>query len=334
MFNNKVIFLTGGTGSFGKKFIEMVCVNYNPTQIIVYSRDELKQYEMMQWVSKKQFPVSFKLGDVRDVERLRRCMFGSNYVIHAAALKHVPAAEDNPFEFIKTNVLGAQNVIEASLDCGIEKVIALSTDKACNPINLYGATKLAADKLFVAAGTRHHSTKFGVVRYGNVIGSRGSVIPFFMNQISKGVIPITDERMTRFLITLEQGVKLVFSALELLNGGEIYIPKIPSMNIIDLADIVAPGVPKKIIGIRPGEKLHEVMISEDDARLTIERDNSFVVYSASKMPKNLEDYKIVKDQFRYASDTNPHFMTKDELHNLLKNFELRGHELIYRNANV
>lgn len=334
MFDNKIIFLTGGTGSFGKKFIEMVCKNYNPSQVIVYSRDELKQYEMMQWVYKNQFPVSFKLGDVRDAERLRRCMLGSHYVIHAAALKHVPAAEDNPYEFIKTNVLGAQNVIEASLDCGIEKVIALSTDKACNPVNLYGATKLAADKLFVAAGSHYNSTKFGVVRYGNVIGSRGSVIPFFMNQINRGIIPITDERMTRFLITLEQGVKLVFSALNSLSGGEIYVPKIPSMNIIDIADVVAPGIVKKVIGIRPGEKLHEVMISEDDARLTIERENFYIVYSASKMPKNLDDIKIVKDQFRYASDTNPHFMTKDELRELLSSFELRGHELISRNTHV
>ncbi len=331
MINNKIIFLTGGTGSFGKKFIKMANEYYSPKKIIVYSRDELKQYEMMQFVEQKKYPVLFRIGDVRDGERLRRCMIGSDYVIHAAALKHVPAAEVNPYEFIKTNILGAQNVIEAALDCSVEKVIALSTDKACNPINLYGATKLAADKLFVAAGTHQATVKFGVVRYGNVIGSRGSVIPFFMNQMHTGRISITDKRMTRFLITLEQGVNLVFHALKNLSGGEIYIPKIPSMNIMDIAEVIAPGVEKNIIGIRPGEKLHEVMISEDDARLTIEERENFIVYPAAKSIQNTLDTKFVPEQFRYASDTNSQVMANEELRELLQRFELKGHELVYKN---
>jgi UDP-N-acetylglucosamine 4,6-dehydratase len=334
MLTNKTFFITGGTGSFGKKFIQKICQTYSPKSIVVYSRDELKQYELMQTAKENNLPIQFVLGDVRDLDRLRRAMKGSDIVIHAAALKHVPAAEQNPVEFIRTNVLGAHNVIEASLDNEIEKVVALSTDKACNPINLYGATKLAADKLFVSAGTRSKElgTIFSVVRYGNVIGSRGSVIPFFMHQAKKSVLPITDARMTRFLITLSQGVDLVFTALDRQVGGEIFIPKIPSMNIMDIASVVAPGVPTEFVGIRPGEKLHEVMISEDDARCTLDFGSYYAILAQERFQEvqlmSKDTAKLVRENFRYSSDANEEIMTRDTLERLLGQFELKGHELV------
>lgn len=272
MFNDKSILITGGTGSFGKHCVSTLLAKYQPKKIIVYSRDELKQYEMAQ-----AFPqdcMRFFIGDVRDRDRLILAMRNVDYVIHAAALKHVPIAEYNPMECIKTNIHGANNVIDAAMACGVEKVIALSTDKAANPINLYGASKLAADKLFVAANNivGRPKPRFSVVRYGNVVGSRGSVVPFFQKLVRERAkeIPITDPRMTRFWITLQQGVDFVLKCFQRMQGGEIFVPKIPSMKIIDLAEAIAPGIPTKIIGIRPGEKLHEVMCPKDDCHLTLE----------------------------------------------------------------
>ncbi|DAB36365.1 MAG TPA: UDP-N-acetylglucosamine 4,6-dehydratase (inverting) [Sulfurospirillum cavolei] len=318
MFNGKNILITGGTGSFGKKYTEILLKHYKPNKIIIYSRDELKQYEMAQ-----QFTDScmrFFIGDVRDVDRLKNAMYGVNYVIHAAALKHVPIAEYNPMECIKTNINGAGNVIDAALECGVEKVIALSTDKAANPINLYGATKLASDKLFIAAnnirGARR--TQFAVVRYGNVVGSRGSVVPLFKKLIAQGVkeLPITEAEMTRFWITLEQGVNFVLKNFERMQGGEIFIPKIPSMKMVDLAKSMAPQLGVKIIGIRPGEKMHEVMVPKDDSHLTLEFHDHYVIQPSIIFTQR-NDFTCnvlgekgtpVKYGFEYSSETNTQWL--------------------------
>ena len=314
MFNNKSILITGGTGSFGNKYTEILLKKYKPKRLVIYSRDELKQYEMAQMFKDKA--MRFFIGDVRDYKRLRTAMNGIDYVIHAAAMKHVPIAEYNPMECIKTNIDGAQNVIDASLECGVSKVIALSTDKACNPVNLYGATKLASDKLFVAANNivGDKKTRFSVVRYGNVVGSRGSVVPLFKKLITQGEkeLPITHEKMTRFWITLEQGVNFVLKNFERMKGGEIFIPKIPSMTMVDLAKALAPDLGVKIIGIRPGEKMHEMMISRDDAHLTYEFDDYYVI-SPSIQFLTAQDFstnalhqkgKPVSEDFEYSSNTN------------------------------
>jgi UDP-N-acetylglucosamine 4,6-dehydratase/5-epimerase len=318
VFNGKNIFITGGTGSFGKKYTEILLKNYKPNKIIIFSRDELKQYEMAQ-----QFTdpcMRFMIGDVRDLDRLKKAMYGVNYVIHAAALKHVPIAEYNPMECIKTNIYGAQNVIDACLECSVEKVIALSTDKAANPINLYGATKLASDKLFVAAnnirGARR--TEFSVVRYGNVVGSRGSVVPLFKKLIAEGIkeLPITEPEMTRFWITLEQGVNFVLKNFARMQGGEIFIPKIPSMKIIDLAKCIAPHLGIKIIGIRPGEKMHEVMVPKDDSHLTLEFHDHYVIQPSIVFTQH-SDFTCnslgekgvrIKYGFEYSSETNTQWL--------------------------
>ncbi|MCL6611790.1 MAG: UDP-N-acetylglucosamine 4,6-dehydratase (inverting) [Peptococcaceae bacterium] len=314
--SEKSILVTGGTGSFGKKFIRYVLDNYNPRRIIVFSRDELKQFEMEREYSDDR--LRFFIGDVRDKDRLYRAFAGVDYVVHAAALKQVPACEYNPFEAIKTNVLGAQNIIEAAIDCGIKKVVALSTDKAANPVNLYGATKLCSDKLFISgnsyAGSR--DTRFSVVRYGNVVGSRGSVIPLFKKMRETGVVTITDPRMTRFWITLDQGVKFVLDSIERMQGGELFVPKIPSMRITDLAEAVAPGCRHEYIGIRPGEKLHEVMIPEDDARNTIEMDRFYIIQPPFPWWGKRNAWTVgrqVPADFRYASDTNDWWLTVEEL---------------------
>lgn len=279
MFDNKTILITGGTGSFGKKYVEHILARFRPRKVIIFSRDELKQFEMQQTYNDRC--MRYFIGDVRDAERLKEAMDGVDYVIHAAALKQVPAAEYNPFECIKTNIHGAQNVIQAAIARGVEKVIALSTDKAANPVNLYGATKLASDKLFVAANNMvgSRNTRFSVVRYGNVVGSRGSVVPFFLKLIESGAteLPITHAEMTRFMITLDQGVQFVLTNFIRMQGGEIFVPKIPSMRMVDLANAMAPHLPHKIIGIRPGEKLHEVMCPSDDSHLTLEFDDHYVI---------------------------------------------------------
>jgi len=280
MLNDKTILITGGTGSFGKRAAKIILEKYTPKRLIIFSRDELKQFEMSQAFPISQYPcIRFFIGDIRDKERLCRAFHGVDYVIHAAALKQVPAAEYNPFEAVKTNVIGAQNVINVAIDQGVKKVIALSTDKAANPINLYGATKLCSDKLFIAGNSYvgHEHTIFSVVRYGNVLGSRGSVIPFFLKCKKEGLIPITDSRMTRFWITLEQGVSFVLNCFEQMVGGEVFIPKLPSMSIADLAKAIAPECNIKVIGIRPGEKLHEVMIPRDEARKTIEFSHHYII---------------------------------------------------------
>ena len=272
MLNDKVILITGGTGSFGKKATEIILKRYKPQKLIIFSRDELKQFEMAQIYSPEKYPcMRYFIGDVRDKERLYRAFYGVDYIIHAAALKQVPTAEYNPFEAVKTNIIGAENVINAAIDNNVKRVITLSTDKAAAPINLYGATKLCSDKLFISSNiySGYHKTRFSVVRYGNVVGSRWSVIPFFKKMKSTGILPITDPRMTRFWITLEQGVNFVIKCLEMTSGGELFVPKIPSMNIMDLAKAIAPECKYDIVGIRPGEKLHEVMILEDDSRHTL-----------------------------------------------------------------
>ncbi|HET8704905.1 MAG TPA: UDP-N-acetylglucosamine 4,6-dehydratase (inverting) [Pseudomonadales bacterium] len=328
MFEGKSILVTGGTGSFGKKFVKIVLEKYKPRRLVIYSRDELKQYEMQQ-----DFNAScmrYFLGDVRDGDRLRQAMNGIDYVVHAAALKQVPAAEYNPTECIRTNVSGAENVINAAIANGVNRVIALSTDKAASPINLYGATKLLSDKLFVAANnlTGGHKTRFAVVRYGNVVGSRGSVVPFFKKLIAEGAteLPITDERMTRFWITLQQGVEFVLNNFQRMHGGEIFVPKIPSMRVTDLVSALGPELRTKIIGIRPGEKLHELMVPRDDSRNTIEFSDHFVIRPHSiyieevDFTKNMlgESGRYVEEGFKYSSDNNPHFLTVDELRDLDK----------------
>ena len=316
--SNKTVLVTGGTGSFGKKFITKA-LTLGVKKIIVFSRDELKQYEMKQEFTDNR--IRFFIGDVRDKDRLYRAFDGVDIVIHAAAMKHVDACEYNPFEAVKTNIHGAQNIIEAAIDRGVEKVIALSTDKACSPVNLYGATKLASDKLFVAANAYvgEKKTQFSVVRYGNVVGSRGSVVPFFKKIKHTGVLPITDDRMTRFWITLEHGVQFVLDNLERMHGGEIFVPKIPSMNIMDLAKAVAPECETKIIGIRPGEKLHEAMIMEDDARHTIEFDDYYAILPELSWA-NLDQYKDGKkiaEGFSYTSDNNSEWLEVEELKQLV-----------------
>ena len=318
MLNNSSILITGGTGSFGNTFVPMTLAKYNPKRLVIYSRDEMKQWEMAQkFTGDKR--VNFIIGDVRDKDRLIRSLDGINYVVHAAATKIVPTAEYNPFECVKTNINGAMNLIDACIDSGIKRVVALSTDKASNPINLYGATKLASDKLFVAgnayAGT--HKTRFSVVRYGNVMGSRGSVIPFFMSLANTGKLPITDPRMTRFMITLEQGVELVWHAFDDMSGGEIYVKKIPSMSILDIANAVVPTAEQKIIGVRPGEKIHEQMIGLEDAPHTYAYANHYkilpMIHNWSSDPLRIKNGVKVDDNFTYTSDNNSEWMSMEEL---------------------
>lgn len=328
MFNDKTILITGGTGSFGRHCIKTLLEHHSPRKVIVYSRDELKQFEMEQIFNAD--PMRYFIGDVRDEERLSVAMRGVDYVVHAAALKQVPAAEYNPMECIKTNIMGAQNVINAAIRNQVQKVIALSTDKAANPINLYGATKLCSDKLFVAANNiaGGHPTRFAVVRYGNVVGSRGSVIPFFRKLIHEGAeeLPITDERMTRFVITLTQGVDFVLKAFQRMQLGELFVPKIPSVKIMELAEAMAPHLPKKIVGIRPGEKLHEVMCPSDDASHTFEFDDHFVIAPSINFLSPI-DFRFnlmgekgydVASEFEYSSGTNSHFLTVPEIRKLLE----------------
>jgi UDP-N-acetylglucosamine 4,6-dehydratase len=321
LLRGKVVLVTGGTGSFGKQFVDSVVRAYEPRKLIVFSRDELKQFDMQQRFNEQQYPpMRYFIGDVRDRERLYRAMDGVDIVIHAAALKQVPTAEYNPIEVIKTNVLGAANIIDAAIDRNVQKVIALSTDKAANPINLYGATKLCSDKLFVAANgySGHHGTRFSVVRYGNVMGSRGSVIPFFQQMRSNGVLPVTDPKMTRFWITLEQAVQFVLKSLCRMQGGEIFVPKIPSMKVVDLARAIAPECRLDVVGVRPGEKLHETMVPEDDARNTVEYDDCYVICSAAaKNRYNGNGGKPCPENFRYSSDNNPRWLTVEELRRLV-----------------
>ncbi|ALN20906.1 UDP-N-acetylglucosamine 4,6-dehydratase (inverting) [Ectopseudomonas mendocina] len=324
MFNDKSILITGGTGSFGKKYVKSILDRYQPKKLIIYSRDELKQYEMQQ--SFNAPCMRYFIGDVRDKERLVQAMRGVDFVIHAAALKQVPAAEYNPMECIKTNVHGAENVIHAALENDVERVIALSTDKAANPINLYGATKLASDKLFVAANNMAggHRTQFAVVRYGNVVGSRGSVVPFFEKLISDGCtyLPVTDPRMTRFWITLQQGVDFVLKNFERMYGGEIFVPKIPSVRITDLASAMAPHLEQRIIGIRPGEKLHEIMCPADDSHLTLEFADHYVLRPTITFTSRSNNFTVNKldevgtpvvQGFEYNSGTNPRFLSVSEV---------------------
>ena len=321
MLNNKTILITGGTGSFGKKMVQIILKEYKPEKLIIFSRDELKQFEMSQRWSTKKYPcIRYFLGDVRDKERLNRAFHGVDYVIHAAALKQVPAAEYNPEEFIKTNILGGMNVIDAALMNGVKKVVALSTDKACNPINLYGATKLCADKLFVAANvyTGSDNTTFSVVRYGNVVGSRGSVVPFFKERVKTGVLPITDSRMTRFWITLDQSVHFVLRVIDLASGGEIFVPKIPSMHIVELAKAIAPECTQEVVGIRPGEKIHEILIGEDEGRNTIEYDECYVVKQAPVDVNTIRDCNLCPEGFSYTSDNNSQKISIEELHRVLE----------------
>ena len=324
--NGKTVLITGGTGSFGKAFVRMICEEFQPRKLIVFSRDELKQYEMAQVFPAERYPfMRYFIGDVRDAGRLQMALRGVDYVIHAAALKQVPTAEYNPFECIKTNVMGAENVVNASIACGVKRVVALSTDKAANPINLYGASKLAADKIFCAAEAMagDSGTRFSVVRYGNVLGSRGSVAPLFRRLAAEGAqeLPITDERMTRFWITLEQGVNFVLSSMEMMRGSEIFVPKIPSTRTADLASAVAPHLPHRMVGIRPGEKLHEVMVPEDDARSTVELADRYVILPSGDHRRRA-DYlddggRPVADGFSYASDKNPEPLDARGLQSLL-----------------
>jgi len=324
MFNDKSILITGGTGSFGKQYVKTILSLYKPHRLVIYSRDELKQYEMAQVFNDDC--MRYFIGDVRDKSRLVQAMEEIDFVIHAAALKHVPASEYNPMECIKTNIHGAENVVHAALNCNVEKVIALSTDKAANPINLYGATKLASDKLFIAANNMagDHRTRFSVVRYGNVVGSRGSVVPFFKKLLNEGTdhLPITHESMTRFWITLQQGVDFVLKNFSRMRGGEIFVPKIPSVRIVDLARAMAPDLAHKMIGVRPGEKIHEVMCPTDDSHLTLEFNDHFVIrptiiftncdndFSAN----NLKEKGVpVRQSFEYNSGTNTQFLNVDQI---------------------
>lgn len=325
--NGKTVMVTGGTGSFGRQFIRTILSRYKPRRLIVFSRDELKQYEMAQELSMETYPsLRYFIGDVRDVDRLELAMRGVDYVVHAAALKHVPTAEYNPFECIKTNVNGAENVVTAAIRSNVKKVLALSTDKAANPINLYGASKLASDKIFIAANNLSGAggCSFSVVRYGNVLGSRGSVVPYFKRLIDDGAadLPVTDPRMTRFWITLQQGVNFVLSSLGIMGGGEIFVPKIPSMKLVDLATSMAPNLPHRMVGIRPGEKLHEVMVPEDDARATVELPDRFVILPVfTDRPRKewiSRGAEPVVQEFRYASDNNPEWLSDADLAMLIK----------------
>ena len=327
MFDGKSILITGGTGSFGNRFVQTLLGRSKPRRLIVFSRDELKQYEMQQIFSEREYPcMRYFIGDVRNADRLEMAMRDVDYVVHAAALKHVTAAEYNPFECVKTNIHGAENVVNASIRNDVKSVLALSTDKAANPVNLYGATKLASDKIFIAGNhlSGHSQTRFSVVRYGNVLGSRGSVVPYFNRLIAEGAafLPVTDMRMTRFWITLQQSVDFVLSSITMMQGGEIYVPKIPSMYISDLAKCMAPTLPTKEIGIRPGEKLHEVMITEDDSRTTIELPDRYIIepsfnrWSDSRMPP--ENAVAVQEGYRYASDTNTEWIDRKAMMRLLR----------------
>ncbi|KAF1081482.1 MAG: UDP-N-acetylglucosamine 4,6-dehydratase (inverting) [Candidatus Rifleibacterium amylolyticum] len=320
MLNGKSILVTGGTGSFGKAFVKRALEEFDPRKIIVYSRDEFKQYQMSQMFASDR--LRFFLGDVRDEKRLYRALCGVDLVIHAAAIKQVPASEYNPFEAVQTNIMGAQNLINASLEAGVQKVVALSTDKACNPVNLYGATKLCSDKLFIAANAYSGKmvTRFAVVRYGNVIGSRGSVVPLFQKLAETGELPITDERMTRFWITLPQAVKFVVDSFNIMTGGELYIPKIPSMRLTDLAQAIAPGCRYSIIGVRPGEKLHEMMISRDDSRNLYEYGDRYIKLPDFPFWKVVlpEGATAVPEGFEYSSDSNSQWLDVEGLKNLLK----------------
>jgi UDP-N-acetylglucosamine 4,6-dehydratase len=318
MLNNKSLLITGGTGSFGHAFVSLTLANHNPRRLVVYSRDEMKQWEMAK-LYRNDDRVRFFIGDVRDKDRLSRALSGIDYVVHAAATKIVPTAEYNPFECVKTNVVGAMNLIDAAIDQGVTRVVALSTDKASSPANLYGATKLVSDKLFIAGNSYSGAddTRFGVVRYGNVMGSRGSVVPLFLSVAESGVLPITDARMTRFMITLEQGVSLVWHALGDMVGGEIYVKKIPSIKVTDIARAVAPEARHNIVGIRPGEKLHEQMIGTEDAQHTYEYDNYFKILPAlhnwSQDPARISEGKKVAPDFTYSSDNNSDWMSVETL---------------------
>jgi len=324
-WNEQVVLVTGGTGSFGKKFVEIMLKEYHPAKLIIFSRDELKQHEMR--IAGFNHPsLRYFIGDIRDLQRLKRAMHGVDIVVHAAALKQVPACEYNPMEAIKTNILGSSNVIDAALDAGVRKVLALSTDKSVNPINLYGATKLAAEKLFVQSNAYAGgmATRFSCVRYGNVVGSRGSVVPLFLKQRESGKVTITSERMTRFWISLEQGVRFVVRCIEQMYGGEVFVPKIPSTTILDLAKAIAPQVEIEIIGIRPGEKLHEVLISDDEARSTIEMPDMYVVQPAESLWFGREWSEVgtqLPDDYRYASNTNEHWLSYEEIREIVRPFE-------------
>ncbi len=326
MFDNESILVTGGTGSFGRKLVETLLTQYSPRRVIVFSRDELKQFEMQQdpRFAKHDARIRYFLGDVRDPDRLMQAFRDVAYVVHAAALKQVPACEYNPFEAIRTNVLGAQHIIEAAIERGVKKVLALSTDKACNPVNLYGATKLCSDKLFVAGNSyaSGRGTSFGVVRYGNVVGSRGSVVPFFLKERATGRLPITHPEMTRFWITLQQGVDFVIRSIGEQRGGELFVPKIPSMRITDLARAIGPDCKHEVVGIRPGEKLHEVMISMDDARHTVDRGDHYVI--EPEFPWWTEGARVgtaVPNDFSYSSDTNTQWLTEAQLRDIVRSLE-------------
>jgi UDP-N-acetylglucosamine 4,6-dehydratase len=322
-WNDSTILVTGGTGSFGRKFVEIVLRDYRPKKVIVFSRDELKQHEMRQhFPDGPGSPMRYFIGDVRDPERLRRAFAGVDLVVHAAALKQVPACEYNPFEAVQTNIQGAKHIVDAAIDLGVPRVVALSTDKAVSPINLYGATKLVAEKIFVQGNTysASHETRFACVRYGNVIGSRGSVIPLFQEQAKTGTVTITDERMTRFWITLEQGVRFVMNAAERMHGGEVFVPKLPSMRMTDLAEAMAPDCKVRTVGIRPGEKLHEALISEDEARQALELEDMYIVQPMFPW-WNAEGWSggaPVPPGFRYSSDTNTRWLTKAELLHMIE----------------
>jgi UDP-N-acetylglucosamine 4,6-dehydratase len=326
-WTEQVILVTGGTGSFGRKFIGMMLAEYHPAKLIVFSRDELKQHEM-RVAGFDHTSLRYFIGDVRDVERLRRAMHGVDIVVHAAALKQVPACEYNPMEAIKTNILGSSNVVEAALDAGVKKVLALSTDKAVNPINLYGATKLAAEKLIIQSNSYAGgmATRFSCVRYGNVVGSRGSVVPIFLQQRSSGSLTITDERMTRFWLTLEQGVRFVTNCIEKMHGGEVFVPKIPSMTIADLAKAIAPGAKLEVMGIRAGEKLHEVLISEDESRFAVEMEDMYVVQPSPNAWFGHDwqaEGQALPAGFRFGSDNNPQWLSVNQIREMVAPFEGR-----------
>lgn len=330
MLDDQVILITGGTGSFGKCFTAAVLTRYRPRKLIIFSRDEFKQFEMSQTYGKRQYPcIRYVIGDVRDRDAVLRAFDGVDVVVHAAALKHVPTAESNPLEVVKTNIWGAANVIDAALERRVGRVLALSSDKAAAPVSLYGATKLCADKLFAAAanGYEDRSTRFGIVRYGNVVGSRGSVIPFFLKQRNHGSLPITDLRMTRFWISLPQVVDFTLSCLERMKGGETFVPKIPSMKIVDLANAIAPECALEVIGMRPGERLHELLISQNDAPLTVEYTDRYVVFPAPSLLPLGDDLLLnggggaVAENFCYSSECNTRWLSEDELRLLLENLD-------------
>ena len=319
-WSEQVVLITGGTGSFGRKFVDLMLREYHPKKLIIISRDELKQHDMQ--TSGFDHPsLRYFIGDVRDDQRLQRAFAGVTVVVHAAAMKQVPACEYNPFEAIQTNVMGGRNVIDAAINCGVRRILALSTDKAVNPVNLYGATKLCAEKMFVQANAYAgaQDTRFSCARYGNVVGSRGSVIPVFLEQRKRGRVTITDPRMTRFWITLDQGVRFVVRCIEQMHGGEIFVPKIPSMKLVEVAEALAPGCEVRITGIRPGEKLHEVLLSEDEARHAVEVDDMYVVQPAHSWwrQENWKQARALPDGFRYTSDTNSHWLTTEELYELV-----------------